>query len=373
MTRAAHAERVLVVSHPSVLATNQMPYAHLRDHGWDPFVVTPARWQHDYASDGFAHEVHDDLVGRVAGRRVAFAGSVQRHVYVTNVDRLIAEIRPAVAFIEAEPTSLPGLQWGQALLRAGIPFGLQADENLDRAYPLPARLIRRWCLSRAAYVASRSPTAAALVNRRAPDMPTPLVPHHVPRWDPPRPQPHDGFVVGYAGRFVAEKGLATLIDAVIGLEGVKLRFVGNGPLRDELRKRAGAVGVALEIDTTTTPEDMPAAYASFDVLVLPSLSTPTWEEQFGRVLVEAMWCGIPVVGSDSGEIPWVIESTGGGIVVAEGDVAALRETLCRLRDAPELRRELAATGREQVRARFSVQSVARDLDLVLRAAMRSEP
>ena len=64
---------------------------------------------------------------------------------------------------------------------------------------------------------------------------------------------------------------------------------------------------------------MAAGYAQLDVLVLPSHTTPTWKEQFGRVIVEALWCGVPVVGSDSGEIPWLIELTGGGLVFPEGD------------------------------------------------------
>jgi glycosyltransferase involved in cell wall biosynthesis len=366
-----HGQRLLIVSHPAVLATNQLPYAAMRRHGWDPFVVTPAQWRHDYASQAFPHEVLDDLAGRVVGRRVAFAGNVQRHAYVGDVGRLIPRIDPDVAFIEAEPTSMPALQWGWALGRAGVPFGVQVDENLDRHYPLPARMIRRWCLSHAAYVASRSPTAAALVRRFSAGMATPLIPHHVPQWDAPPRHAHDNFVIGYAGRFVPEKGLEILVDAVAGVERVELRFVGNGPLREELRRRAAGQGITLAIDTTVTPERMPAAYASFDVLVLPSLSTPTWEEQFGRVLVEAMWCGVPVIGSDSGEIPWVIESTGGGMVVPEADVSALRAMLVRLRDAPALCRELAERGREQAMARFSVASVASELDVALRAAMRT--
>ena len=348
-----------------------MPYAELRGHGWEPFIVVPATWRHDYASAAFAPEVLDGLDGRVVGRRVALAGRVQRHFYLTNVNRLIGEVRPDVAFIEAEPTSLPAFQWGWGLARAGVPFGVQADENLDRSYPLPARAFRRWCLSRAAYVASRSPSAARLVRNFHASIPTPLIPHHIPPWEALAPRPRDLFVVGYAGRFVAEKGLNLLVDAVTGLEGVALRLVGNGPLREELRARAVTNGVDFEIDTSVTPGQMAAAYARFDVLVLPSLSTATWAEQFGRVLVEAMACGVPVVGSDSGEIPWVIESTGGGLVVPEGDVGALRETLRRLRDDPSLRRQLAARGREEAKARFSVESVARELDAALQAALQS--
>lgn len=361
--------RLLVISHPAVLATNQLPYAQLRCHGWEPFVVTPSKWRHDYASAAFAHETLDELAGRVVGRPVALGGRVQRHAYLTHVGRLIAEVRPDAAFIEAEPTSVPAFQWGRALRRMNVPFGVQADENLDRSYPLPARLTRRWCLSYAAFVAARSPAAAALVRKFSADTPVPLIPHHVPPWEAPPAPRREVFVIGYAGRFVPEKGLDVLIDAAAGLQGVTLRFVGNGPIREDLRIRAAASAVELDMDTTVTPETMPAAYASFDVLVLPSRSTSTWAEQFGRVLVEALWCGVPIVGSDSGEIPWVIGSTGGGMVVPEGDVRALREVLGRLRDAPALRSELAARGREQVRARFSVESVARGLDAALRAAL----
>ena len=68
--------------------------------------------------------------------------------------------------------------------------------------------------------------------------------------------------------------------------------------------------------------EVPAVLRALDVLVLPSLTTPSWKEQFGRVLQEAMACAIPVVGSDSGEIPHVIGDA--GLVTPEGDAAALR-------------------------------------------------
>jgi glycosyltransferase involved in cell wall biosynthesis len=168
---------------------------------------------------------------------------------------------------------------------------------------------------------------------------------------------------------VEQKGLDLVIDAARGLEGVAVRLVGNGPLRDELQARARGAGVELEIDTTVKHEGMAAAYAGFDVLVLPSRTTLTWVEQFGRVLVEALWCGVPVIGSDSGEIPWVIGSTGGGLVFPEGDVRALREAIVRLRDTPGLRRDLAVRGAERARSQFSVEAVAERLHLALSRAL----
>jgi glycosyltransferase involved in cell wall biosynthesis len=118
---------------------------------------------------------------------------------------------------------------------------------------------------------------------------------------------------------------------------------------------------------------MPSAYAQLDVLVLPSRTTPTWKEQFGRAIVEALWCGVPVVGSDSGEIPWLIGLTGGGLVFAEGDRAALAAQLARLRMDPQLRRELAATGRAAVERLFSVPAATDRLEGLLAHAIESRP
>jgi glycosyltransferase involved in cell wall biosynthesis len=357
--------RLLVVSHPAVLAVNQLPYAALIEHGWDPYIVTPSRWQHEYVTGMFPPEVLPELSGRVVGRRVLLSGRVQRHVYLTRPSKLVAEVAPDVAFLEAEPTSVPAFQWSEPLTRSGVPFGVQVAENLDRRWPVPARVFRRTTIARTSFVVARSPSAAALARRLRADVPTPVVPHHVPPWPDAPVVERTMFVVGYAGRLVAAKGLDVLIDSVSGIDGAVVRLVGNGPMRDELERRAAARSVALEIESNIRHEDMGRAYASFDVLVLPSRTTPTWVEQFGRVLVEAMWCGVPVVGSDSGEIPWVIRSTGGGLVVPEGDVTALREALIRLRDSESLRHELGERGRSQVKEQFSIEAVARELDRTL--------
>lgn len=360
------------MSHPAVLAVNQLPYAELRRLGWDPFVVTPSAWRNQFAPARFAPEVLPELAGHVAGRRVALPGRHQRHLYLTAVAKLIADVAPGVAFIEEEPTSIPSFQWGYALRRAGVPFGVQAAENLDRPWPLPARAFRHWTLAHASFVAARSPAAAELVRRRRPGLSSPVIPHHVPAWPDTTRAPHDRFTLGYAGRLVPEKGLDVLIDAAAGLGDVVVRLVGNGPMRAELHQRASLRSVRLEIDGGVKHQDMAAAYAGFDVLVLPSRTTSTWTEQFGRALVEAQWCGVPVVGSDSGEIPWVISSLGGGLVVREGDVASLREVLVRLRDSPGLRRELAERGAANARERFSVPAVASRLDRALREAVQRE-
>ena len=93
-----------------------------------------------------------------------------------------------------------------------------------------------------------------------------------------------------------------------------------------------------------------------DVLVLPSLTRANWKEQFGRVLVEAMACGTPPLGSSSGEIPNVIGDA--GLVFPEGDASALAESLQRLMDDTNLREALSRRGPVRVNAHFTQHQVA---------------
>jgi glycosyltransferase involved in cell wall biosynthesis len=95
---------------------------------------------------------------------------------------------------------------------------------------------------------------------------------------------------------------------------------------------------------------------ALDLFVLPSETRPNWREQFGRVLVEAMACGVPVVGSDSGEIPTVVGDA--GLSFPEGDAARLAECLRSLLADAALREELAQRGRERVLELFTVEQVA---------------
>jgi len=86
------------------------------------------------------------------------------------------------------------------------------------------------------------------------------------------------------------------------------------------------------------------------------------------VIVEALWCGVPVVGSDSGEIPWLIELTGGGLVYPEGNSEALAARLAELREQPELRERLARAGRAAVEQLFSVPAATDALERLLAGA-----
>ena len=164
-------------------------------------------------------------------------------------------------------------------------------------------------------------------------------------------------VVGCLGRFVEAKGLRVLTAALERMGGEwRALLVGGGPLVAELRAWGSGFGGRVRVVTGVPHGRVPEHLAAMDVLAAPSLTTPRWREQFGRMLVEAMACGVPVVGSDSGEIPHVLE--GAGAVAAEGDAGAWRTALDRLTADQARRAELSARGLERARTEFALPVVA---------------
>jgi glycosyltransferase involved in cell wall biosynthesis len=339
-------------------------------------MIVPNRWRHEYAPQPFAPTFLAQLAPRARGVRIAFPGAPQRHVYVTRPAAHLDRVSPDVVFLEQEPFAMVTGQWLWALTRRRIPFVLQQDENLERELPAVARLIQRLSLCRAAAVAARSPRAAELIHQTNPACAAPVVPHSIMDWG----RDHAGhtgragahrMTVGFAGRLIESKGIRDLLEATAHMaHPAEVVLFGSGPLRD-VCLAAGSEERPVSVISDLSHDQMDAAYAQMDVLVLPSRTTDTWAEQFGRVLVEAMSCGRPVVGSDSGEIPWVIATTGGGRVFREGDVAHLRETLEELAADPQLRGRLGAHGRDVVQRTFSLRAVTDATEAMLVDAMRT--
>ena len=179
------------------------------------------------------------------------------------------------------------------------------------------------------------------------------------------------FVVGFVGRFVEEKGLLTLMKALANLPDRpwKLLLLGRGALKETLLEQVNQWGVS---DRLIWVESVPHAdvfrYINvMNTLVLPSETAPQfktltssgWKEQFGHVLIEAMACQVPVIGSDSGEIPNVIGDA--GLVFPEGNVEALSDRLTQLIDQPDYAREIGQRGYQRAIAHYTNRALAQEL------------
>ena len=367
--------RIVVVSHPNVVPHNQRIYVRLAEHGWDAKLIVPNRWVDEYTPEGFTPQPDECFRGTFARVRVARPGVIQRHFYITRPSRWLERWRPDTVFLEQEPFSIPALQWGVACERLGIPWGLQGDENLDRPFPWPAKAIRRWVTPRADYFAARSPTAGDMLRRWGARGRIAVVPHTIPEWPPPlgRRNAEMPFTIGFAGRLVPAKGIDDLLAAVARLDfPFRLLVAGDGPLRERVESADIGRG-QLDLRPGLRSAQMPDVYAQMDLLVLPSRTTRTWAEQFGKVLCEALLCGVPVLGSSSGEIPWVVQTSGGGRIFGEGDVGALARAITELHDDDEARGELARRGRVGVERHFVPTAAARILDELIRSVLAGLP
>lgn len=181
----------------------------------------------------------------------------------------------------------------------------------------------------------------------------------------------DDFVVGFVGRFVEEKGLLTLTKALGQLKDHsqpwKCLLLGRGPLKDELAKQLDALGVGDRVIwvESVPHDDVPRYINLMSTLVLPSettykfktLTSVGWKEQFGHVIIEAMACQVPVIGSDSGEIPFVISET--GLVFPEGKADALATQIRKLMESSELQADLSKRGYERAMEQYTNRALAR--------------
>ncbi|MEL6158824.1 MAG: hormogonium polysaccharide biosynthesis glycosyltransferase HpsO [Cyanobacteria bacterium J06627_32] len=180
----------------------------------------------------------------------------------------------------------------------------------------------------------------------------------------------EDFVIGFVGRFVEEKGLLTLFKALGKLSVSrpwKLLLLGRGPLKETLEQLAEETGISDRIIwiNSVPHADVPRYINLMDTLVLPSettyqfktISAAGWKEQFGHVIIEAMACGVPVIGSDSGEIPHVIKSD--GLVFPEGNIDALSDKIAHLIEQPEQQQMLGEKGYQRAMAEYTNRALAK--------------
>ena len=351
-------------------------------------VIVPPSWREGRNLERLdrAHTQGYDLI--VAP--LAFNGQFHLHFYPT-LGRLLRQLRPDILHMDEEPYNLAtwlALRQGQAVGARCLFFTWQ---NLVRRFPPPFDHFERASFRRASHAIAGNPTAVDVLRTKGYHGPITVIPQFGvdPSIFSPRPvdahtptQNGDSssfvvrpssFIIGYAGRLVPEKGVDVLLAACAMLPPAldwTLHLLGDGPERGRLADTARELGIDGRVRFLGRVPSTQASqfYRTLDVLVLPSLSRPNWVEQFGRVLTEAMACGVPVVGSRSGEIPWVIGDA--GRIFPEGDADALTSILAELGSDPAQRSALAAAGRARVLSHFTQAQVASATAVVYREMMR---
>lgn len=292
-----------------------------------------------------------------------FNGRHHVHFY-PGLAKQVRRFKPDIVHIDEEPYNVVAAHATMLARRARAKVVFFAFQNLHRTYPPPFSLIERYCYKRATAAIAGNQDAAHVLEQKGFRKPISVIPQFgvdpqiyrpVPRTTDWRHTP----TVGYVGRVVPEKGLETLVEAAARIPGrLNVFIVGSGSHRQPLQHLAERLGVRdrVQFRSAIPAEKVPELLADFDALVLPSRTQKNWKEQFGRVLIEAMACEVPVIGSDSGEIPNVIGD--GGLVFPEGDVAALAKHMKAILDDSDYGKRLGEAGRMRVLEQFTQAKVA---------------
>jgi len=283
----------------------------------------------------------------------------------------LGDLAPDVLHVIGEPAYLASFQTIRAhnRLLPGVPITHYAAQNVVTRFPWPFPLIERYAYRQIDLALPITPAALEVLRAKGYRGEAETVALGVDRSNfPPRASAPEGpFTVGFVGRLEQHKGLTDLVDARDRL-GCRLLIVGDGSLRPWIEEQAGLRPGLIELVPWADHSELSRLMARMHVLALPSIevvqrNVAPWmkvplREQFGRVLVEAMSCGVPVVASRVGEIPHVVDD--GGVVVPPRDPAALAGALGRLRDEPGAADRLSRLGLARA-ARFDWERIADQL------------
>jgi glycosyltransferase involved in cell wall biosynthesis len=366
--------RVVSVAHSAVKeAGGRQRYVPLlsRDD-LDMHLVVPERWR-EFGRSMPAEPASDPRMNlHILPIMIPHAGPMNWYLhFYPGLGRLLEKVRPEVLHLWEEPWSAVALQ--AALLKSDAALVLEVDQNILRTLPPPFEAIRRFVLRRTTHVLARSADAEKVVRAKGYEGPVSFIGYGVDRqrFHPgPTSERSAGsqLRVGYVGRIVVEKGLDDALDAFAqASSSPTLAILGEGPYQSDLEERAKQLGLSARIsfEGWASPDKVAEFLRGLDALVLLTRTMPRVKEQFGRVIIEAQSCGVPVIGSTCGAIPDVIGA--GGWVVPESDPSALARVLDQIASDPRLL-EAKRDAALQNAARFSYESVAGALENAWRDA-----
>ncbi len=354
--------RLLVVGHTYLTAFAQRKYVEMKRQCEDLElrILTPRSMPHVFKR--YTRELAPGLCGdEVVDIREFFARTHMSYVLDPfQFAKVLRRFQPDRVHIEEDPYSAVGVEtvFLTRFICPSAKISFFIWDNLARVPSFPLNVIKwvlnRYSLSKAELVVCGNKEAELLLREKKgykgftavlPQLG--LDPEHymnsqVNSFKNELLIPISTPLIGFVGRLIPEKGVSLLLEAIYQLKDLDwcVLIIGSGPLESEITgKWQEILGKRLVFRKAVPHAEVPIYMRSMDILVLPSYTTPTWKEQFGMILAEAMLAGVPCIGSSSGAIPDVIGP--GGLVFKEKDVDDLVRTFKHLLSDVDLRQSLA--------------------------------
>ncbi|HKN01891.1 MAG TPA: glycosyltransferase [Candidatus Binataceae bacterium] len=381
--------RLLSIGHSHVVALNRSIFRELGyDRSYEITVASPA----EYHSELGIIEVQPEAAGsplalvRLATRR---KGSVFIFGYDwRSLVRLIRDGNYDLIHAWEEPYIYAGYEIARAVAVAAgeqTAFCFRTAQSLPKRYFPPFGYFERTCVERAdGWIAGGQLVFEALVRHGYPAERGRILSLAV---DTGAFTPLDAGaralvrkelglespILGYVGRLSAPKGIDVMLKAIERLDSRRswsLLVLGAGPLEKTIVQWARSRGWENRVRVMLVPHrDVPRYLATMDLLIAPSLTTRSWKEQFGRMVIEAFACGVPVISSNSGELPYVIGDA--GWIVPEGEPGALTRAIEEGLDNPEHTANIARIGLKRAQ-NYSAQTLAKQFDEYYRSLIEQK-
>lgn len=241
-----------------------------------------------------------------------------------------------------EPYIFSGWQIARLAHQLSIPFFFWTAQNLKKSYPFPFSYFEKKVLSwQSGWLACGSLVKKTLIEEKSyPSHNMEIIPLAVDtnsfkefsgeqKESVKKQLGLDGPLMGMLGRLTIDKGVDLILKVLEELKDElpwSFIFFGDGPEKKKIELWKNQNGLSQRVKIKLLKHDEVQQYLpALDLLVAPSQTMPHWQEQFGRMLVEAFASGVPVIGSDSGEIPYVIKDS--GLVVGEKDVEGWKKSI----------------------------------------------
>lgn len=368
--------KILSIGHSYVVGVNRRlvnEMSRISEGKWEVQAISPTKLKNDFRHFQYQSEPTD--ICKISTLPVYFDSPIHTMFY----DWRIADILKSdwdVVHCWQEPYIVCGGQVA-ALTPKTAKLVYYSPQNIDKQYPPPFGWIEKFATNRMDGLIGVGETATKMwqhkLGAELAAKAVTTIPHGIDvdlfkpspsgrekvrarcNW----PEDRDP-VIGYLGKLTPEKGLPLLIEILdrLASEGTKWRalIVGTGPLQAELQQWAEHYPDRVRIFDDVGHDAVPDYLNAMDLLLAPSQTRPNWCEQLGRMIIEAMACGVPVIASNSGEIPAVVGAA--GIIVAEDDLDAWVKAIQKTIDSPSLRADLIAAGIDRVRTKFTWNIVA---------------
>lgn len=376
--------KILVVSHTYIVDLNcekLRKLSQLQDD-IEVVVVVPSRWR----PGGVQNKIIEPVAQTEGNFRLIPIENFSENnqgllTFKTDIVKLLKQFKPDIIQVEQGAKSLAYAQ----LITLNRLLNLKAKNvfftwwNIPYKNKFPITLLEQYNLSNTHGLISGNKDGVDILRKHGYRHHAIVLPQlgieetlFAPRQKPELAQKigidSNKFTIGFVGRFVPEKGILTLIKSLANLQDLswQLLLLGRGELKEQIEQTAIATGIKerLTIVESVPHHEVPRYINLMDTLVLPSettykfktLTAAGWKEQFGHVLIEAMASAVTVIGSDSGEIPNVIDDA--GLIFPEGDIDTLSHCLRQLIEKPRLNQELATKGYRKAISQYTNKALA---------------